>query len=120
MIAVMIIGLVVLALGKVKVTRAIVLTGKRARWYGLTLFLTAIPGAMIVGGIVSLFFGGIIAAIAPDHGFGHFLRLAINYGVLITYMVLLALPFLDRTKPETTMISEKDAQPPAPAASAEP
>ena len=111
MIAVMIIGLVVLALGKVKVTREIVLTGKRARWYGFTLFLTAIPGAKIVGAVVNLFFGGIIAAIAPDHGIGIFLRLAINYSVLIIYMVLLALPFLDRTKPEATTISEKDAEP---------
>ena len=112
MIAVMIIGLVVLVLGKVKVTRGIVLTGKRARWYGLTLFLTAIPGALIVGAVV----GRVIGVIAPDLIPGnHFLRLVINYGILITYMVLLALPFRDHAKTETTASSEKNAEPSAPA-----
>jgi len=39
----MMIGLVVCAIGKLKLTPAITLVGRRARWYGITLFATATP-----------------------------------------------------------------------------
>jgi hypothetical protein len=99
MIGLMIIGLVVLAIGKLKLTRAIVLVGKKARWYGLTLLLTAIPFTLLVGGI--------IAAVTPAEILNHPLwRRAINYGVLISYMVLLALPFRERTDSNTVQVSQ--------------
>src|SRR5712664_1666301 len=37
------IGLIVLAIGKLKLTPTITLQGVRARWYGLTLVVTAFP-----------------------------------------------------------------------------
>ena len=43
MYVLMFIGLVVCAIGKLKLTPTITLVGVRARWYGLTLFATAIP-----------------------------------------------------------------------------
>lgn len=92
MIALIIIGLVILSIGKVKLTRSIVLVGRKARWYGLTLVLTAIPFALIVGGLIA----AITSPAVLDHPLW---RRVINYGVLIAYMVLLALPFRERNKP---------------------
>ena len=43
-----VIGLIVLAIGKLKLTPTIVLEGVRARWYGLTLILTAFPFQWLV------------------------------------------------------------------------
>lgn len=92
MIGLIIIGIVVLALGKLKLTRSLVLVGKRARWYGLTLVITAIPFTLIVGGL--------IGAVTPESVLTHPLwRRVINYGVLIAYLVLLALPFRERATP---------------------
>ena len=97
MVLLLIIGLIVLAVGKLKLTRQIVLVGKQARWYGLILALTAIPFSLIIGGA--------IAAITPDDVLNHPLwRRVINYGLLISYMVLLALPFRERTKSDTAQI----------------
>jgi len=91
MIGLIIIGLIVLIMGKLKLTKTITLNGKSARWYGLTLILTALPFALIVGGL--------IAAITPDAVLSHPLwRRVINYTVLISYMVILALPFRDRKR----------------------
>ena len=91
MILLIIIGIVVLAVGKLRLSRSIVLVGKRARWYGLTLVLTAIPFTLIVGGL--------IAAVTPEPVLAHPVwRRVINYGLLIAYLVLLALPFHERKK----------------------
>ena len=91
MILLMIIGIVVMAVGKLRLTRSLVLVGRRARWYGLTLFLTAIPFTLIVATVV--------AAITPESVLTHPVwRRVINYGLVIAYLVLLALPFRERPK----------------------
>lgn len=82
----MIVGLVVLIVGKLRLTRSVVLAGKKARWYGLTLLLSAIPITWIVGGL--------IAAATAGSGLSHPLWLGvIYYSLLIAYLVLLALLF---------------------------
>jgi hypothetical protein len=53
MLILIVVGIVVLAVGKLKLTRSIVLTGKRARWYGLTLLVTAIPFSIGVGSFLA-------------------------------------------------------------------
>jgi len=91
MIGLIIIGLIVLIVGEVRLTKAIMLNGKSARWYGLALMLTALPFALIAGRL--------IAAITPDAVLVHPLwKRVINYTVLIGYMVILALPFRDRKR----------------------
>jgi hypothetical protein len=94
MIGMIILGIIVLAMGKLKVTRSIVLVGKRARWYGLTLIISAIPFTLIVGGL--------IAAVTPESVLANpVLRRFINYGLFIAYVGLLVLPFREREHPET-------------------
>ena len=92
MIALILIGLIVLIIGKVRLTRSIRLTGKRARWYGLSLLVTAIPFTLVVGTVV--------AYITPESVLSSVLwSRVINYGLLISYMILLALPFRQRSAP---------------------
>lgn len=92
MLLMIIVGIVVLIAGKLKLTRSISLSGRRARWYGATLILTAIP--------FTLLFGGLLAVLLPESVLGHpVYRRVLNYAVLIGYLVLLALPF--RTPPDT-------------------
>lgn len=89
MILLVIIGIVVLAVGKLKLTPSLVLTGKKARWYGLTLMLTAIPFTLVIGNL--------IAAVIPEALLAHPVgRRIINYSLLIGYLLLLALPFRER------------------------
>jgi hypothetical protein len=91
MILLIIIGIVVLAVGKLKVTRTFVLVGKKARLYGLTLVITAIPFTMLVGGA--------IAAVTPESVLAHPLwRRLLNFGLLTGYLLVLALPFRERAK----------------------
>jgi len=93
MILLMLIGILVMAVGRLRLTRSLVLVGRRARWYGLTLFLTAIPFTLIVATIN--------AAIMPASALVHpAWRRVINYGLVIAYLVLLALPFRERAKDE--------------------
>lgn len=89
MILLIIVGIVVLAVGKLKLTRSIILTGKRARWFGLTLVVTAAPFSLIVGGLLAVMN---LESILANPG----LRTAINYALVIGYIVLLALPFRER------------------------
>jgi hypothetical protein len=99
MILLIIIGIVVLIVGKLRLTRSLVLVSKRARWYGLTLVITAIPFTLIVGGLV--------AAVTPESVLTHPVwRRLINYALLIAYLVLLALPFRAHEKPETSKLPE--------------
>jgi len=91
MILLIIVGIVVLAVGKLKLTRSIVLTGKKARWFGLMLFVTAVPFSLIVGGL--------LAVMTPESILANpGLSTAMNYALVIGYIVLLALPFRDREK----------------------
>lgn len=102
MLLLIIIGIVLLAVGKLKLTRSIVLTGKRARLYGLTLVITAVPYGLIVGGI--------IAAVAPEAILANpGLRIAMNYALVITYLVLMALPFRDRANPDDIELPQPSA-----------
>jgi len=91
MILLLLIGIVVMAVGKLRLTRSLVLVGRRARWYGLTLFLTAIPFAMIVATVAP--------AVASESVLMHPVwSRVINYGLVIAYLVLLAIPFRERTQ----------------------
>jgi hypothetical protein len=102
MIALLLVGLIVLIVGKLRLTRSIGLTGKRARWYGLTLLLTAIPFTLLVGTAV--------AAITPESVLTHPLwSRIINYGLVIAYLVLLALPFRERQSVSNESHSSNDA-----------
>jgi hypothetical protein len=102
MIALLLIGLVVLIIGKLRLTRSIRLAGKRARWYGLTLFVTAIPFALLIGALVR--------SITPEAVLINPLwGRVINYGIAITYLVLLALPFRERNNVSNESKSSNDA-----------
>jgi hypothetical protein len=91
MLVLIIVGIVVLVVGKLKLTRSIVLTGKRARWCGLTLVVTAIPFSLGVG----IFFAVMnLESILTNPG----LSTAINYAFVIGYIVLLTLLFREREK----------------------
>jgi len=94
-----IVGIILLAVGKLRLTKSLVLVGKKARWYGLTLVITAIPFTLIVGGL--------IAAVIPESVLAHpvWYR-AINVGVLSVYLVLLARPFCERQKPLNNKLPE--------------
>ena len=84
----MVIGLIVLAIGKLKLTPTITLDGVRARWYGLTLILTAFPFQWVVRqGFLAL-----PSQIAQDGMWG----MVISVLAVIGYAVLVALPFRER------------------------
>jgi len=86
MYVLMIIGLVVCAIGKLKLTPTITLEGVRARWYGLTLFVTAIPFYWLLR---RLFLMLIPSQILHDQIW----MMVISIVTVIGYIVLLALPF---------------------------
>jgi hypothetical protein len=86
MLLLIIVGIGVLAVGKLKLTRSIVLTGQRARWYGLMLVVTAI--------FFGLGAGSFLAQIVPEYILRNpGLRTTIDYALVIGYIVLLALLF---------------------------
>jgi hypothetical protein len=86
MYVLMIIGLVVCAIGKLKLTPTITLEGVRARWYGLTLVVTSIPYYWVSRYIFLL--------LLPSQVIHNQLFMsAIAIVTVIGYMVLLALPF---------------------------
>ena len=85
----MIIGLVVCAIGKLKLTPTITLVGVRARWYGLTLFATAIPFYWLLRRIF-------LALIPSEILHNGIWMMAISVVTVIGYIVLLALPFRER------------------------
>jgi protein-S-isoprenylcysteine O-methyltransferase Ste14 len=105
MILMIMIGVVVLVVGKLKLTRSLVLVGKRARMYGLALIITAIPFALIVGGLIAVM---IPESILAHPAWGRI----INYTLLISYLVLLALPFREREKHEAPSELRLPNQPP--------
>ena len=86
--ALILIGLIVLAIGKLKITPTITLEGVRARWYGLTLLVTAFPFQWLVQqGFLSL-----PSQIVHNQIWG----IVIPILAVIAYVVLLALPFRAR------------------------
>jgi hypothetical protein len=89
MYVLMIIGLVVCAIGKLKLTPTITLEGVRARWYGLTLFITAIPFYWLVRQLYLLV---LPSQILHDKNW----TMVIGIVTVIGYIVLLALPFRAR------------------------
>ena len=89
MYALMIIGLVVCATGKLRLTPAITLRGVRARWYGLTLFATAIPFFWLMRQLYSL-------ALPNQILHDRIWSMMIPIVTVIGYVVLLALPFRER------------------------
>ena len=84
-----IIGLVVLAIGKLKLTPQIILEGVRARWYGLTLVVTAIPFQWLMQ---HLFLLVLPSQILQDRIW----LMVLSIVTVIGYVVLLALPFRER------------------------
>jgi len=89
MYALVIIGLVVCATGKLRLTRTITLEGVRARWYGLTLFATAIPFFWLMRQLYSL-------ALPNQILHDRIWSMVISIVTVIGYVVLLALPFRER------------------------
>jgi hypothetical protein len=89
MYGLMIIGLVVCAIGKLKLTPTITLEGVRARWYGLTLFATATPFYWLMR---QLYLLALPSRILHDRIW----LMAISTVTVIGYIVLLALPFRER------------------------
>jgi hypothetical protein len=89
MYVLMFIGLVVCAIGKLKLTPTITLEGVRARWYGLTLFVTAIPFYWLVR---QLYLLALPSQIMHDKNW----MMVIGIVTVIGYIVLLALPFRAR------------------------
>jgi hypothetical protein len=85
----MIIGLVVCAIGKLKLTPTITLEGVRARWYGLALFITAIPYYWLAR---YLFLMLLPSQVLHDQLFMSVIAIV----TVIGYVVLLALPFRER------------------------
>ena len=95
MIGLMVIGLIVLIVGKVRVTGHLLLVGRKARWYGAFLILTAIPFGLLVGNLIVL--------VTPEALLGNPVgRRVINYSVLIAYLILLAIPFRERAETRET------------------
>jgi hypothetical protein len=85
----MVIGLVVCAIGKLKLTPTITLEGVRARWYGLTLFATAIPFYWLMRQLYLLV---LPSQILHDRIW----LMMISIVTVIGFVVLLALPFRGR------------------------
>ena len=91
MYVLMVIGLVVCAIGKLKLTRAITLEGMRARWYGVALFVTAIPFYWLAKHLFVL--------VLPRQVLGdRSCMMLIAPVTIISYVILLALPFRERRK----------------------
>jgi hypothetical protein len=88
MYGLMIIGLVVCAIGKLKLTPTITLVGIRARWYGITLFISAVPVSWVLRQLLLLLPSQILQNQLCISG--------ISITAVICYIVLLALPFRER------------------------
>lgn len=102
MLLAMVLGLVVLIRGSLRITRSLTLVGERARWYGLTLLLSAIPFGLIVGSLLT--------AVAPESVLSHPLwRRLINWAFLAGYLLVLALLF--RSPQESTETMRADRPP---------
>jgi hypothetical protein len=89
MYVLMVIGLVVCAIGRLKLTPSITLEGIGARWYGLILFATAIPFYWLM---THLYLLVLPRRILHDSVW----LMLISIVTVISYVVLLALPFRER------------------------
>ena len=85
----LIIGIVVCVIGKLKLTPTITLEGVRARWYGLTLLLTAIPFDWLIKQLFYLLVRSQIFTERNQIG-------TVCFIAAMIYLVLLALPFRAR------------------------
>jgi hypothetical protein len=93
MIALLIVGVVVYCAGDLRVTRSVRLEGKRARQYGVTLMLTALPLELLVRYLLGL----VLPQSVRDHPVWPW---AITYTILVACLVLLILPFCRKIGPE--------------------
>ncbi len=77
MILMIILGVVVLIVGKIKITRRISLTGKPARTYGISLIVLAIPVTLVSRQLAGPLLSGLGMATPVSYGVLNILVLAI-------------------------------------------
>ncbi len=89
MVFLILIGIILLFVKRVRITDSLVLSGNRAHGYGLALAVTAFPFSMLLDRLTPE------ALLA--HPIGSY---AITACLYIAYVIVLALPFRDRKKTE--------------------